>query len=217
MAQMRILIIGIGALMCAVTCVYASPGKRLPTLDDAFAVKSVGTIAANPKQDAFALETGGSITVMQAGGGAVSLPPSAHMPIWSPDGEMLAFYVTEKHLTQLAVWNRTTKVVRTITHKSDGISPNPWAGLNDRMVFTWSPDSRNIAFSSRSMPGFAAIGKPDSDEPIRVYDRLSSIPFMQLRGLFHVSDLWEALGGSADGDYAPARMRAVESAPALGR
>jgi dipeptidyl aminopeptidase/acylaminoacyl peptidase len=214
---MRLPTIGAIAMMFTAIGVHANPPKRLPTLDDAFAVQSVGNVAASPTETTFAVESGGSIKVIQANGDAISLPPETRSPIWSPDGTLLAFYIIRNNLTQLAVWNRATKVVRIVTDQPDGISPNPWSGLNDQITFTWSPDSREIALTSRHMPGFEDVGKPEPDAPIRVYDRTTSLPFAQLEGFFRFRDIWEALGDSPSGDAAPARMHASERYPPFAR
>ena len=193
----------------AITSVDADPVRHAPTLEDAFAVTSVGNVAANPKDSAVAVEVGSRIEIEEVTGGTIKLPFGTSQPVWSPDGQTLAFYISEQSVNQLAIYDRATNAVSVVTHQPDGISPNPWAGITADSEFSWSADSRRIVFASRHMPNFQQLGAVEKDLPVRVYDRLSALPFTQLNGIFRFPDQWEAFGDPVGA----ARMRASERNP----
>jgi hypothetical protein len=204
------------ALLCFASVVLGAEAElRYPTLDDTFAVQHVGRVAANPASAGFAIEARGSILIFESSASRPTSLSGARSPVWSRDGARLAFYVSVAGQDQLAVWNRKTKTTKVITDLPDGISPNPWAGLGDSAKFSWSFDSRTIAFTSRSMPGYKEAGKAAPDDPVKVFAPAAGGPFASMTGFFRFYDAWDALDQPGSSGYAALRLRAAERDPQL--
>ena len=74
--------------------VVASTGtRRLPTLDDAYAVKTIGAVEVSPDRTLAAFEISGGVTVLSlaAGGTRMRRLEGGSNPSWSPDGKSSRF------------------------------------------------------------------------------------------------------------------------------
>lgn len=77
------------------------------------------------------------------------------LPLWSPDGEYLAYYSNDK-ATNLQLWvlKIATGHTEQVTHLANGIDPDPvtyMAGwIFDALRYSWSPDNRQLVFCSRT-------------------------------------------------------------------
>jgi len=76
------------------------------------------------------------------------------MPVWSPDGGLLAFYSTRTGPLQLWSLDLKSGQLGQITNLEGGINPDPIASFSgwggDPLRYRWSPDGRRIAFTSRA-------------------------------------------------------------------
>lgn len=78
------------------------------------------------------------------------------LPLWSPDGEHLAYYANDKKKDlQLWVLDLATGQARQLTSFPKGIDPDPvtyMAGwIFDALRYSWSPDSAQLVFCSRTI------------------------------------------------------------------
>jgi dipeptidyl aminopeptidase/acylaminoacyl peptidase len=75
------------------------------------------------------------------------------LPLWSPDGERLAFYSEASGTFQLWVLELKSLRSEQLTHFERGIDPDPATRLfgfgSDALRYGWSPDSRKLVFTSQ--------------------------------------------------------------------
>ncbi len=140
---------------------------RTPTLADALALKSINRIAASPNGAQLAIEQSGEILILSTTYPITRIKVlKGNHPTWSPNGRKLGFYADIDGKSQIEIWDLLRDVVEQITEISEGISPNSNIGggliVGDALSFAWSPDSRKIAFCSRPVVGYEAVGKDES-------------------------------------------------------
>jgi dipeptidyl aminopeptidase/acylaminoacyl peptidase len=192
---------------------YANVPNRPATLEDAQRVASVGRIAVRPNGSAIAIEQSGKIVVISTNKPAVILRTlEGTEPAWSPDGRLLAFYVVSAGKTQLGVLNIDEGATRTITDLPDGISPDPLAMMGYYRWFSWSPDSKRIAFVSRLMPGYETIANSSDNARVTVHTERDNSRSAALAGVLHGKDVWDQME-TWGSDFSAARFRAVEKRP----
>jgi dipeptidyl aminopeptidase/acylaminoacyl peptidase len=202
------------ALMIFVpVCTFAQNG-RLPTLEDAAAVKSTGTLSVNPDERSIAMEAEGGILIVQTRRPFAPIKKlDGRSPSWSPDGRSLAFYKTADGEAQIYVWRRSTDTVEKLTSIPSGISPSPFMLSADQSL-AWSPDSSSIAFCTRLMGDYKKEGRFDTDG-VRVFSASGRTWLPVLANVFHNSSFWDAYF-PGNPEFAPDRMRAVERHPDWG-
>jgi dipeptidyl aminopeptidase/acylaminoacyl peptidase len=127
-------------------------GLRQITLDDAFAIKGVGAIAAHPTRPVLAVEESGGIRIVEAKDGHELKRLDGHSPQWSPDGKKLAFFSRKSGHTQLHVWTMAADTEVQGTTLPTGITQSKTLGAACSPHRTsWSSDGRSIAFVTVAM------------------------------------------------------------------
>jgi dipeptidyl aminopeptidase/acylaminoacyl peptidase len=200
--------------ICAFLYMSTASAMKAPTIDDAFALKSVGAVSASPDGGWIALETGKNIVVLSVGAVVVEKKTlTGSFPRWSPDSRLLAFYSENDGKRQIYIWHPRSDTVEEITDLPEGISPNPVYFMGDRRSFAWSPDSRQVAFCSRRMTGYEALGQPDSPR-VRVFVGNADPWYSQvMEGVFRTD---EDENHPSMSEYDPTRTRAIERHPEMG-
>ena len=92
-------------------------------------------------------------TVPSAGGTATRLTADTGqdlMPRYSPDGKWIAYTASDQGNQDVYVIPAEGGEARRLTFESDVVAKAPTRWGPDNMVVTWTPDSRNIVFLSRS-------------------------------------------------------------------
>lgn len=188
--------------------------QKQPTLDDALAVRSTGAISVIPDGKLIAIEAEGGIMVLTTDAVARKVKIlNGSSPAWSPDGKMLGFYAEIDGKRQLQIWHRATDTVEQITEMPEGISPNPFYYMGDTLSFVWSHDSTRIAFCSRRMPNFEALGSAQPPK-VKVFRGKDAWDIRVLDGVFK-TDFWDSYYPS-NPEFDPMRMRAAEADPRMG-
>lgn len=185
-----------GAALLMVLGCDALALRHVPTLDDAFALRSVGQIALSPKGLLLAVEREGYIRVWETSGQyaeAVSL--RGWGPKWSPDGLKLAFWGTDQRRPQLRVWIPETGTHLAISDFPGGVSPGRGQDGNTWKI-AWAPDSNRIAFASRRMPGYELFA-PSNQGTVRVFDGHSPWPAVY-DGIYGGGSAWKLRATSGD-------------------
>ena len=118
--------------------------RRPPTLDDAYAVKTIGAVEASPDATLAAFEISGGITVqsLAPNGTQVKRLEGGSNPSWSPDGKLLAFLANAEGERQVHIWSRDADSVRPLTTFAGGVSQG---GIS------WAPDSKRLVLGTRLM------------------------------------------------------------------
>jgi dipeptidyl aminopeptidase/acylaminoacyl peptidase len=185
---------------------------RAPTLEDALAVKTIKAITSSPDARFLAVEGDGSILIISTDGRATVLAKiSGSDPVWSPNGQMLAFDADVGGRRQLQVWYRESRGVERVTDMPDGVSPNPsYSLMGNNNLASWSPDSRKLAFSARILD----YNKEESsaNPKIRVFEKNASYTAL-MDGVFN-SGSYDALNGFPGFDAKT--MRLVADNPSRG-
>jgi dipeptidyl aminopeptidase/acylaminoacyl peptidase len=142
---------------------------RIPTVADALALKSINKLAASPNGAQVALEVNGEILIVSTRYPFTRVKVlNGTYPTWSPDGRLLGFYADIKGRSQIEVWDPTRDVVEQVTQIPEGVSANRHYFINnfingaDPQAFAWSPDSKRIAFCTRRMVGYEALGQRET-------------------------------------------------------
>jgi tricorn protease len=92
-------------------------------------------------------------TVPASGGTATRLTADTGqdlMPRYSPDGKWIAYTASDQGNQDVYVIPAEGGEARRLTFESDVVAKAPTRWGPDNMVVTWTPDSRNIVFLSRS-------------------------------------------------------------------
>jgi dipeptidyl aminopeptidase/acylaminoacyl peptidase len=102
---------------------------------------------------AYAL-SGGSVTIAStAHGSALVNVGDGFLPIWSAQGDKLAFYSTSSGDVQLWVYDVHARHATQVTYIIGGIDPDPstrvggW--VHDAFRYGWSPDGTRLVFATR--------------------------------------------------------------------
>ncbi|WP_116809812.1 S9 family peptidase [Steroidobacter cummioxidans] len=155
---------------------------RKVTLDDAYAVKGVGAIAANPTQPVLAVEEGPGILIVAAKDGRQLKRLDGTAPQWSPDGKKLAFFSRSSGHAQVHVWTMSADTEVQATKLPNGVVANhrTMGATCGPQRTSWSPDGRSIAFATIAI-SLEGIPSADTTVPaVRVFkshptDRRSSL------------------------------------------
>ncbi len=214
----KFLQVQLSTVLLAITIPSAAVGSpHLPVLADARAVRSVGAVAASPNAEMLAYEENGINVCI------TSVRPCrtiAHLkggrPTWLPDGSGLVFYSVKRGMRQISVWHRGNLKSVVLTQFDGGISPNFFSNA-DPLSYAISPDSKNIAFTSRKMGRFLVTGGPfPSGGPVSSLDGTVRSTVSTTNSLFR-HNFWDVLTVPKFDDMSPFRMRAMERHPELGR
>jgi dipeptidyl aminopeptidase/acylaminoacyl peptidase len=181
----------------------AAGAPRRVTIDDAFAIKSVGAVAANPTRPVLAVEDGSGILIVDSKKGRELRRIAGEAPRWSPDGKQLAFFSRKSGHTQLYLWTLSSDTEVQATHLPNGVVQNhhTMGAACDPRQTAWSADGRSIAFVSMAL-SFDVIPKADTKAPtIRVFesrptDRHTSLEAILrnravMEGILHAPDDWQ--------------------------
>lgn len=202
---------------CAFVC-WASTAlaDRGATLDDAYAIRSVGAVELNPEGSMLAIEAEGGLVVFVMGSGIHRVKYlQGHVPAWSPDGRTLAYFSGDGIHKQLHVWNSRSDKDEEVTEIPGGVSPNWLATDLCASRISWAPDSERLVFATRIMGDFQAIVGNQVKTSTRVYGSEYRVSSSLLEGVFHAPSWWDTyFPGNPDlGD----RMRAAEIDPKVAR
>lgn len=156
-------------------------GKQPPTLDDAYGITSVGSIASNPINDLYAFEIRGGISIRSRNlsDGTFRIEGGSK-PSWSPDGQLLAFFKSLDGKRQIFVWETETDTVRPLTDLIGGIYQRgkTYGGIS------WAPKSDKIVFSTRLVRNYEDKTSSVERDGIRHYDAQFPINQLILEGVF---------------------------------
>jgi dipeptidyl aminopeptidase/acylaminoacyl peptidase len=147
----------------ALSALVHAQNRHLVTLDDLTSLKYVDwEIGVSPSGETVAYVIDEQLWMV---GTKQSVPHrigQGTMPVWSPDGRLLAFYSSRTGTLQLWCLDLKTGQIGQITHLEGGIDPDPVASFSgwggDPLRYRWSPDGRRIAFTSRAQ--VRNTGKP---------------------------------------------------------
>lgn len=218
-ARLSKVVFAVGAaVLCSETVTAVE--RHTVTLDDVFAVQSVGAVESSPDSKLVAIEAEKGILVLSVKDGGRVRKLSGNAPSWSPDGNSLAYFAMAPDGRQLYIWDRRFDTVRQASGISGGIFGNGWFGpsLCPEYSISWAPDSRNAVFATR-LTGVISGSVPSREHGgIRVYDSTSAVDQTLIEGVFKVENFWDAFGssGDADPDYYR-KMKAIDLNPELGR
>lgn len=164
--------------------------KRPVTLDDLEGVSSgksvIGAtldVAADGRT--LAVERGHRLWALDAKTGRVLQDLGEGLiPLWSPNGEHLAFYSNRSGTLQLWTWSVKTSQVRQLTELPGGVDPDPTTRIaeaaTDAFLYDWSPDGFCIVFASR----VARSAEQQAPEGAPLVLTNSTPPGMTLFGVF---------------------------------
>jgi len=203
------------SILLVVLSAPATADSRGVELKDAYAIRSIGTIAAEPNGKLYAMELAGKIVIVDAASNATVETLDGQGPVWAPSRRRLAYIAQGEEGRQLHVWDADSGEVTEVTHLEGGISPSP-AGNNidDQSRMAWSPDAAQIAFTTRIMGEYRALLPPAGQAPMsRVFGPQAPASHAVLEGLFGDDSYWAAYGLPAD---EAARMSAIDRSPELG-
>lgn len=178
--------------------VLAATGiKRLPTLDDAYAVKTIGAVEVSPSEALAAFEVSGGITVqsLAPNGTQVKRLEGGSHPSWSPNGKLLAFLANAEGERQVHIWSRDADSTRPLTSFAGGVSQ---AGTS------WAPDSRRLVLGTRLIGDYRRKLCDFEQDGVRHYDGQAPVNHLLQEGVFKL----ESRGGDT--------RKAIDCDPQLG-
>ena len=169
----------------------------MPTLDDAYAVKTIGAVEASPDGTLAAFEVSGGITVqsLAPNGTQIKRLEGGSNPSWSPDGKLLAFLANAEGERQVHIWNRSADAVRAVTTFAGGVSQG---GLS------WAPDSTRFVLGTRLVGDYREKLCDFEKDGVRVYDAQTPVNHLLQEGVFKL----ESKGGDT--------RKAIDCDPQLG-
>jgi dipeptidyl aminopeptidase/acylaminoacyl peptidase len=128
--------------------------KHRVSLADLQTLKSADYLQISPEGDSLAFVVNGEIWVVPTWHPAA--PQSfghGELPVWSPDGKLLAYYSDANGPLQLFVRNIPSGSARQLTRMARGINPDPYTRLvgwtQDPLQYSWSPDGKHLVFASQ--------------------------------------------------------------------
>lgn len=130
--------------------------KHPVTLDDLLGLKGGGLVLnLSPDGHTLAYSYGGELWLLSTEGrGKPQKLGAGRLPVWSPDGEKLAYYCDRFGSTQLWVFDTRVHRSAQLTSLSKGINPDPSARMlgffTGAFRMSWSPDGARIVFASRA-------------------------------------------------------------------
>ena len=171
--------------------------RRSPTLDDAYAVKTIGAVDVSPTDTLAALEISGGITVLSLApdGTQVKRLEGGSNPSWSPDGKLLAFFANARSERQVHIWGREADSVRPVTTFAGGVSQGE---------ISWAPDSRRLVIGTRLVGDYLSKICDFELDGVRVYDAHTPVNHLLQEGVFKL----ESKGGDL--------RKAIDCDPELG-
>ena len=171
--------------------------KRLPTLDDAYAVKTIGAVEVSPDRTLAALEISGGIEVhsLAPNRARIKRLDGGTNPSWSPDGKLLAFLGSVGSERQIQVWSQAADSVRAVTTIAGGVSQG---GLS------WAPDSTRLVLGTRLVGDYRKKVCDFERDGMRVYDAQTPVNHLLQEGVFKL----ESRGGEL--------RKAIDCDPQLG-
>ncbi len=128
--------------------------KHRVTVSELESVKSISAAELSPsgKQIAWISEGALKISSVDHPTQIIESMGQGGLPVWSPNGRMLAFYSGTSGVSQLWLYDLSSRTSKQITTIAGGIAakisaPPSWWDDNER--YSWSPDSSQIIFASQ--------------------------------------------------------------------
>ena len=142
----------------AVVCLSAlaeGQNRHLVKIDDLMSLKYVDwEIGVSPNGETVAYVVDDQLWMVETKQSVPRTIGQGTMPVWSPDGRLLAFYSTRTGALQLWSLDLKSGHIGQITNLERGIDPDPVASFSgwggDPLRYRWSPDGKEIAFTSRA-------------------------------------------------------------------
>src|SRR5450432_2713498 len=142
-------------LFVCVSPLVAERAKHPVTLDDLATLKQLEDIRISPNGNflVYATEDGDLWMVATLPGSVPERLGKGVLPIWSPNGERLAYYSGESSTFQLWVRDVASGRAEPVTKMEGGVSPDPYTRMggftHDPLLYSWSPDGTRLVFASR--------------------------------------------------------------------
>jgi dipeptidyl aminopeptidase/acylaminoacyl peptidase len=199
----------------------ASPPQHLVTLSDMDSLGS-GDVTLELSPDGrkliYADSSGVRVTATKPGREARKLG-SGFLPSWSPPGDRIAYYSVTEDGIQLKVVSPGSWRERQVTGVRGGIDPDPSSRIRGRTTdafrYSWAPNGRKIAFSSRVRAKDHFTDAAARSQAISAENRQPGTPLIltnstppawTLMGLFSKPDGTIGLGKSLDGHSVSAQV-----------
>jgi dipeptidyl aminopeptidase/acylaminoacyl peptidase len=203
--KLRYWSMGIGTVIVCLTHSVAesatTPVKHSVTLEDAYALVSVGAINISPDDKRLAVEVGDEIKIFDLNADSSPTPIKVlrgRAPAWSPNSKLLAYFVGTDDGQQLAVWNSKGDTVEQVTSMEGGVMPNPFASYDAcaQMSVSWAPDSKKVVFATRiAKAKRPASSAQQKNAGIRVYGKDTPLRPSLVDGVFKEANFWDARFG----------------------
>ena len=100
--------------------------KHRVTLNDLLSIKDIHAAEISPDDKHIAWISNGEVHISEIGDpeSIVQLIGSGSAPVWSPDGQKLAYYSTKSGTEQLWVYDLSSQSSKEVTDIAGGISPD---------------------------------------------------------------------------------------------